>query len=354
MTASLTPGRALRSAGAGRSHRSPVGLPGAVAAQPALLGARRCRGSSPSAARAGTGWCRAACTRPRRAAPICWTRSCATARATASRWWRCRCAPATSALFRSRGLPRRRLRLDLRARAGALHVRGDEADEAAQPDQAGARRRRHGRRAGPGPRLPAGPVAAPRRDQPRLADDQGRPRAGSAGRRDGRAGRSGPPACSSRSIAQEQPLGLHHLRPGVGRAAGRAARSHPPRAGRARGRDGADQRHRARPLPGGGDPASCTSASRRSWSAWAAPRSSAPDHWLVPRLVRFIGRWGRAIYPARTQLQYKQKWAPEIVETEYIAFQKVSLGALFALLIATRSLVLALARRRALPAPEAP
>jgi lysylphosphatidylglycerol synthetase-like protein (DUF2156 family) len=76
-----------------------------------------------------------------------------------------------------------------------------------------------------------------------------------------------------------------------------------------------------------------------------------PDHWLVPRLIRLIGRWGAAIYPARTQLQYKQKWAPEIVETEYIAFQKVSLGALFALLIATRSLVLPW--RRALPAPEA-
>ncbi len=77
------------------------------------------------------------------------------------------------------------------------------------------------------------------------------------------------------------------------------------------------------------------------------------DHWLVPRLVRFIGRWGRAIYPARTQLQYKQKWAPEIVETEYIAFQKVSLGALFALLIATRSLVVpGLPWRKALPAKE--
>ena len=77
-----------------------------------------------------------------------------------------------------------------------------------------------------------------------------------------------------------------------------------------------------------------------------------PDHWLVPRLVRFIGRWGRAIYPARTQLQYKQKWAPEIVETEYIAFQNVSLGALFALLIATRSLVLPW-QHKALPAQEA-
>jgi lysylphosphatidylglycerol synthetase-like protein (DUF2156 family) len=64
-----------------------------------------------------------------------------------------------------------------------------------------------------------------------------------------------------------------------------------------------------------------------------------PDHWLVPRLVRLIGRWGSAIYPARTQVQYKQKWAPDVVEPEFIAFQKVSFGALWALLLATRSFV---------------
>jgi lysylphosphatidylglycerol synthetase-like protein (DUF2156 family) len=66
-----------------------------------------------------------------------------------------------------------------------------------------------------------------------------------------------------------------------------------------------------------------------------APR----DHWLVPRLVRFIARWGQAIYPAHAQLQYKQKWAPEVVEPELIAFQNVSLGALWALLVATRAFV---------------
>jgi lysylphosphatidylglycerol synthetase-like protein (DUF2156 family) len=63
------------------------------------------------------------------------------------------------------------------------------------------------------------------------------------------------------------------------------------------------------------------------------------DHWLVPRMVRWIGRWGAALYPARTQLQYKQKWAPDVAETELIAFQKVSLRALWALLLATRSFV---------------
>ncbi|MEU6578521.1 hypothetical protein [Streptomyces sp. NPDC046805] len=30
---------------------------------------------------------------------------------------------------------------------------------------------------------------------------------------------------------------------------------------------------------------------------------------------------GAHIYPARTQLDYKQKWAPDTVLPEYIAFQ---------------------------------
>jgi lysylphosphatidylglycerol synthetase-like protein (DUF2156 family) len=74
-----------------------------------------------------------------------------------------------------------------------------------------------------------------------------------------------------------------------------------------------------------------------------------PDHWLVSRLVRWIGRWGKAIYPARAQLQYKEKWAPDVVEGEFIAFQKVSFRALWALLIATRAFVPPW-RRRALTA----
>jgi lysylphosphatidylglycerol synthetase-like protein (DUF2156 family) len=80
-------------------------------------------------------------------------------------------------------------------------------------------------------------------------------------------------------------------------------------------------------------------------------RATPGDHWLVPRLVRLIGRWGRAIYPARAQLQYKQKWAPDVIEPELIAFQKVSFGALWALLLVTRALVLPWRRARAAPAP---
>ena len=58
----------------------------------------------------------------------------------------------------------------------------------------------------------------------------------------------------------------------------------------------------------------------------------------VARLVRLIGRWGSFIYPARAQLQYKHKWAPDVVDREFIAFQKVSFGALWALLNVTGSL----------------
>jgi lysylphosphatidylglycerol synthetase-like protein (DUF2156 family) len=76
------------------------------------------------------------------------------------------------------------------------------------------------------------------------------------------------------------------------------------------------------------------------------------DHWLVPRLVRLIGRWGSAVYPARTQVQYKQKWAPDVVEPEFIAFERVSFGALWALLLVTRSFVPPW--RRAIAVPQTP
>ena len=184
------------------------------------------RASSPFAARGGTGWCPAACTRPRPSRAELARRLPARQRA------RPRAGGGAAGARLRRGavpqprIPRRRVRIDLRARAGALLVRGDEADEAAQPDQARARRGRHRRRAGARPCLPARSVAAPRRDQPGLADDEGRPRAGSAGRRDGRARRSGSAAVRGLRSAGAA-AGLHHLRPGVGRAAGRPARSPP-------------------------------------------------------------------------------------------------------------------------------
>ena len=47
-------------------------------------------------------------------------------------------------------------------------------------------------------------------------------------------------------------------------------------------------------------------ASASSWFAW---------------LVRQLGARGAAVYPAATQLAYKEKWAPHLVLPEYVAFQ---------------------------------
>jgi lysylphosphatidylglycerol synthetase-like protein (DUF2156 family) len=47
-------------------------------------------------------------------------------------------------------------------------------------------------------------------------------------------------------------------------------------------------------------------ASRSRWFAW---------------LVRQLGARGAAVYPAATQLAYKEKWAPHAVIPEYVAFQ---------------------------------
>ena len=51
--------------------------------------------------------------------------------------------------------------------------------------------------------------------------------------------------------------------------------------------------------------------------------------------LRFLGRHS-FVYPAKSQVGYKLKWAPDVVERESIAFEKVSLAAVWALLVVTR------------------
>jgi len=65
----------------------------------------------------------------------------------------------------------------------------------------------------------------------------------------------------------------------------------------------------------------------------------APGHELacgsrfVTRLVRLLAAHGEAVYPARTQLAYKEKWGPHVVLPEYLAFHgRPSLGAVWSLL----------------------
>jgi lysylphosphatidylglycerol synthetase-like protein (DUF2156 family) len=59
--------------------------------------------------------------------------------------------------------------------------------------------------------------------------------------------------------------------------------------------------------------------------------------WLA-WLIRALYRWGAALYPARTQAAYKLKWAPDIVEREYVAARPISARAVFDFLRLTRSL----------------
>jgi lysylphosphatidylglycerol synthetase-like protein (DUF2156 family) len=68
----------------------------------------------------------------------------------------------------------------------------------------------------------------------------------------------------------------------------------------------------------------------------AAPEPGASR--ALAAAVRLVGRWGGALYPARAQLQYKLKWAPDIVEREYVACKPLSLRAIWDLLRLTRSL----------------
>jgi len=42
---------------------------------------------------------------------------------------------------------------------------------------------------------------------------------------------------------------------------------------------------------------------------------------VATRILRFLGQHGSAVYPAASQLAYKEKWGLDLVQPEYIAFQ---------------------------------
>ncbi|HNN94627.1 MAG TPA: DUF2156 domain-containing protein [Pseudomonadota bacterium] len=61
------------------------------------------------------------------------------------------------------------------------------------------------------------------------------------------------------------------------------------------------------------------------------------SRWL-DRAIRLLHRYGRAIYPAQSQADYKRKWGPDLIEPEYVAARPLSLRAIWDLLRLTRSL----------------
>jgi lysylphosphatidylglycerol synthetase-like protein (DUF2156 family) len=72
----------------------------------------------------------------------------------------------------------------------------------------------------------------------------------------------------------------------------------------------------------------------------------APEHELprgasgaATRVAALLAENGRAVYPAKAQEQFKLKWAPQVVEPEYVAFERgPSVGAIWQLMRVTRAI----------------
>jgi len=55
-------------------------------------------------------------------------------------------------------------------------------------------------------------------------------------------------------------------------------------------------------------------------------------------VIKMLGRYGKHVYPAQSQVKYKLKWGPDIIQREFIACRSLSLRAIVDLLILTRSI----------------
>ncbi|MEV6650772.1 DUF2156 domain-containing protein [Streptomyces sp. NPDC051219] len=65
------------------------------------------------------------------------------------------------------------------------------------------------------------------------------------------------------------------------------------------------------------------------------PRSSP----LTGKFMRLLAEKGEAVYPAASQLTYKEKWGPHLVLPEYLAFQgRARFGAIWQILRVTKSI----------------
>jgi lysylphosphatidylglycerol synthetase-like protein (DUF2156 family) len=62
--------------------------------------------------------------------------------------------------------------------------------------------------------------------------------------------------------------------------------------------------------------------------------ASKAFRWLLDKLLQY----GRAIYPAASQVAYKQKWGPDVREPEYVAVKPLSFRAIWDFMVLTRSL----------------
>jgi lysylphosphatidylglycerol synthetase-like protein (DUF2156 family) len=60
---------------------------------------------------------------------------------------------------------------------------------------------------------------------------------------------------------------------------------------------------------------------------------------MVRRFIRFLGAHGAAVYPAQSQVAYKEKWGEQLVIPEYLAFYgRPRMGAIWQILRTTKSI----------------
>ncbi|MFH8489212.1 bifunctional lysylphosphatidylglycerol flippase/synthetase MprF [Streptomyces longisporoflavus] len=70
-----------------------------------------------------------------------------------------------------------------------------------------------------------------------------------------------------------------------------------------------------------------------------ASRELASRSALTGKFLRFLAEKGEAVYPAGSQLAYKEKWGPQLVLPEYLAFEgSASLRAVWHILRVTKSI----------------
>ena len=59
---------------------------------------------------------------------------------------------------------------------------------------------------------------------------------------------------------------------------------------------------------------------------------------MLHRGINWLRKYGARIYPADSQLAYKSKWGPDLMEREYLAVRPASLRAAFDLMRLTKTI----------------
>ena len=70
----------------------------------------------------------------------------------------------------------------------------------------------------------------------------------------------------------------------------------------------------------------------------STPNPFGNDGRVLAWVIRMLEKYGEPVYPTKSQVDYKKKWGPDVIEPEFIAFSRPSVRAVLDLLFLTRSL----------------